>query len=108
MAKSVPMSPKQVASLNINWEFMPKNNLGLGISYVANQFIQGDLSNQNNMPSYTITDLRYSYQIKQIDFSLIVKNLFDKSYYSYATTTGGYSVYPDYRRNFFAGARYKF
>lgn len=108
VGKNVPMSPKQVASLNINWEFMPKNNLGLGINYVANQFIQGDLNNQNNMPSYTIADLRYSYQIKQIDFALIVKNLFDKSYYSYATTTGGYSVYPDYRRNFFASARYRF
>jgi iron complex outermembrane receptor protein len=106
--KDIPMSPKQVASMNINWEFIPKNNLGLGVSYVANQFIQGDLNNQKKMPSYTIADLRYSYQMKQIDFALIVKNLFDKSYYSYATTTGGYSVYPDFRRNIFASARYKF
>ncbi len=106
--KHIPMSPKQVASLNFNWEFIPKNNLGLGVNYVAGQFIQGDLNNQKNMPSYTVTDLRYNYQMKQLDFSLIVKNLFDKSYYSYATTNGGYSVYPDYKRTIFASARYKF
>ena len=108
VGRHIPMSPKQVASLNINWEFIPKNNLGLGVNYVAHQFIQGDLNNEKSMPSYTITDLRYSYQLKQLDFSLIVKNIFDKSYYSYATTTGGYSVYPDYKRTLFASARYKF
>lgn len=104
----VPMSAKQVASLRTDWTPVSGHKIGLGWMYVGRQFISGDFSNANSMPGYALLDLRYGYRVSAWELSAVVRNLMDKKYYSYATTTGGYSVYPDPGRSLLLTARYRF
>jgi outer membrane receptor protein involved in Fe transport len=76
--------------------------------HVASQQIAGDFANQKRMPSYNVADARYVYQMNSSDISLVVRNLTNKNYYSYATTTNGYSVYPDQGRSLMLTLRHKF
>ncbi len=106
--KSMPMAAKEVASLRADWSPMAGHQLGGGWMYVGRQFISGDFANEHSMPSYTVMDMRYSYRIAAWEFSAVVRNLTDKKYFSYATTTGGYSVYPDSARSLLFTARYRY
>ena len=106
--KSMPLAAKQVASLRADWSPMAGHTLGWGWMYVGRQFISGDFANEHSMPSYTVMDMRYSYRIASWELSAVARNLADKKYFSYATTTGGYSVYPDSARSLLFTARYRF
>jgi len=106
---SVPMAPKEILSLKADFDLSNKNMMSIIWRHISEQFIAGDFSNQNSMPAYSITDIRYSKNLYNLDLSMTVKNLFDKSYFSYATiNSGSYAVYPDQGRSFFINARYKF
>ncbi len=104
----IPMAARQVASLRADWTPAPGHMVGMGWMYVGSQFISGDFGNAQSMPGYALVDLRYSYRMASWDLSATVRNLADKTYYSYATTTGGYSVYPDPGRSLLLTARYRF
>ena len=104
----LPMAPQDVFSVRGDWRFSANQTVGLGWMHVASQQIAGDFANQKRMPSYNIADARYVYQLNSSDISLVVRNLTNKNYYSYATTTNGYSVYPDQGRSLMLTLRYKF
>lgn len=104
----LPMAPQDVITLRGDWQLNANHNLGLGWMHVADQFIAGDFTNQNSMPSYRVVDARYRYQMGASDISVIVRNLMDAKYYSYATTTNNFSVYPDFGRSVVFALRYKF
>lgn len=104
----LPMAPQDVLTVRGEWHFIPNQTIGLGWMHVASQYIAGDFANQNSMPSYRVVDARYAYQMSASDISVAVRNLMDAKYYSYATTTGGYSVYPDPRRSLMVTLRHKF
>jgi outer membrane receptor protein involved in Fe transport len=106
--KALPMAARQVASLRGEWTPMPNHTLSLGWMHVGRQFIAGDFENVQSMPSYALMDLRYGFQSGAWQFSALVRNLTDKKYYSYATTTDGYAVYPDPGRSLSFSARYRF
>jgi iron complex outermembrane receptor protein len=112
--KKIPMSPKTIFNARTDWNFSAKQTIGVSVNYVASQQIAGDFSNQNRIPSYTITDLRYSYKYQQAELSLVARNVFDKSYYSYATdaydnSSNRYtSLYPDQRRSYMMTLRVHF
>lgn len=106
--KYIPMAAKEVASLRADWMPVADHKVGLGLMYVGRQFIAGDFANAQSMPAYALVDFRYSYRVQSWEFSAVVRNLTDKKYYSYATTTGGYSVYPDPGRSLLLTARYRF
>jgi iron complex outermembrane receptor protein len=106
--KKVPMYPGQVVSLRGDWRFTQNQTIGAVWNWFSEQVIAGDFSNNQSMPSYGTVDLRYSYRMKQIDLALIAKNILDSKYYSYATATGGYSVYPEPGRTVFASAKFNF
>jgi iron complex outermembrane recepter protein len=104
--KTIPMSPKTIFNVRADWNFAAKQTIGASVSHVASQQIAGDFANQNLIPSYSIANLRYGYQFQSAELSFLVKNIFDKSYYSYATDAYAYpstrytSLYPDQRRSF--------
>jgi len=110
--KNIPLAPQNLYSLRANWRFVPNQSLGLNINYTGKQQIGSDFSNLNAIPSFTVTDLLYKYVSPQWEMQLAVKNVFDKSYYSYATdayesqTTRYTAIYPDMRRNFFVNFKY--
>lgn len=106
--KYIPMAAKEVASLRADWSPAAGHKVGLGWMYVGRQFISGDFVNAQSMPAYALVDFRYGYRISDWELSAVVRNLTDKKYYSYATTTGGYSVYPDPGRSLLLTARYRF
>jgi outer membrane receptor protein involved in Fe transport len=108
VGNKLPMAPQDVLTVRGDWRFVPNQSVGLGWMHVANQYIAGDFANQNSMPSYRVVDARYAYQMGASDISVVVRNLMDTKYYSYATTTGGYSVYPDLRRSLMFTLRHKF
>jgi iron complex outermembrane recepter protein len=104
----LPMAPQDVFTIRGDWRFTTNQTFGLGWMHVASQQIAGDFANQKRMPSYNVADARYVYQMAASDISLVVRNLTNKNYYSYATTTSGYSVYPDQSRSLMLTLRHKF
>lgn len=106
--KKVPMYPGQVVSLRGDWKFAQNQTLGAAWNWFSEQIIAGDFLNTQSMPSYGTVDLRYTYRLKQVEFAMMAKNILDSKYYSYATATGGYSVYPEPGRTFFASAKVNF
>jgi iron complex outermembrane receptor protein len=108
VGNKLPMAPQDVLTVRGDWRFVPNQTVGLGWMHVANQYIAGDFANQNSMSSYRVVDARYAYQMGASDISVVVRNLMDTKYYSYATTTGGYSVYPDLKRSLMFTLRHKF
>ena len=108
VGNKIPMAPQDVLTLRGEWRFVSNQTIGMGWMHVASQYIAGDFANQNSMPSYREVDARYAYQMGATDISVVVRNLMNAKYYSYATTTGGYSVYPDSRRSLMFTLRHKF
>jgi iron complex outermembrane receptor protein len=106
--KQLPMAPQNVFTLRGDWRFVSNQTVGLGWMHVASQQIAGDFANEKRMPSYNVADARYVYQMTSSDISLVVRNLANKNYYSYATITNGYSVYPDQSRSLMLTLRHKF
>ena len=106
--KYLPMAARQVASLRGEWMPAPDQKISLGWMYVGRQYIAGDFVNEQSMPSYAVFDLRYGLRRGAWDISAVVRNLTDRKYFSYATTTDGYSVYPDPGRSVTLTARYRF
>jgi iron complex outermembrane receptor protein len=114
---SIPMSPKQIASIRSDWNFSHDQTIGINVTSVAKQKISGDFVNQEDpMPGYSTLDLRYGRKINDAELSILVRNIFDRTYYSYATNaydaSSGYlrytSVYPDQRRSFMAQLKWNF
>ena len=107
--KLVPLSAREVATLRGEYTIDKASRLGVLTQWVSGQYIAGDFSNQTRMPSYGVTDIYYLHRIDKVDLSFRVQNLFDKSYYSYATLSGGsMAVYPDAGRSFWLSARVGF
>ena len=110
--KTVPMAPHQVASLNADWRFIPKQAIGAGWTWTSSQFYAGNFSNDSayKVPAYALLDLRYRYQFDTYEFSLSVRNLADKKFYSYGTmySSNSYAIYPELGRTVMARMTYGF
>jgi iron complex outermembrane receptor protein len=106
--KTLPMAPQNVLTLRADWILQPQHLLSLGMTHISKQFIAGDFDNENSMPSYRVADMRYSYKSGASDIAVVVRNLTNAKYFSYATTTGGYSVYPDNGRSLMAIYKHRF
>ena len=109
---TIPMAPTQVASLNADWRFEAKQSIGAGWSWTSSQFYTGNFSNDAayKVPAYSLLDVRYRYQLKDVELALSVRNLADKKYYSYGTmySANSYAVYPELGRTFMARVKYSF
>jgi iron complex outermembrane receptor protein len=114
--KDIPMSLPKTAMLGAGWQPAAAHRFGIDAQWVAHQRPTGDYDNLYQVPSYWIAHLRYDYRLGNLELSGTVKNLFDRSYYSYATVVPAdwndnpqyIGVYPDNGRSFWLSARYRF
>ncbi len=106
--KDVPISPRYKISVRSLYRLSNVDSISLQGNLVSRQVIDGDFSNTKEMPSYFLIDGSYTHKLKNVDLTLRLRNILDKKYYSYATATGGYSLYPDPGRNFMATIKANF
>lgn len=106
--KDVPVSPRYKISFRSLYKLSKADSIGFQANLISRQVIDGDFTNAKEMPSYFLLDGSYTHKLKDIDLTLRLRNILDKKYYSYATATGGYSLYPDPGRNFMATVRANF
>jgi iron complex outermembrane receptor protein len=100
---AIPLSPDKIYSFRANWKLASAQSMNVNIVYTGSQQIGGDYVNLYSMPSYTVTDFSYQYKFPKSEFQVAVKNVFNKDYYSYATTNAGsIALYPDMKRSVFA------
>ncbi len=111
----VPMSAREVLSVRLLWKPAAGHVWGVDTQWVAKQHVAGDFNNLHLMPGYATTDLRYTYKQGAAELSLVLKNIFDRTYYAYSTRayTSDYSsiynaVYPDPGRAIWLSARVNF
>jgi outer membrane receptor protein involved in Fe transport len=98
--------------LNADWRFQAKQSIGAGWTWTSSQFYTGNFSKNTayKVPAYSLLDLRYRYQLKDVELSLSIRNLADKKYYSYGTmySSSAYAVYPELGRTFMARVKYSY
>lgn len=112
--KTVPVVPRQRATLLATWAATDKDRLHVGVNYVGQQQYDNDPANRfAKMPDYTTVDAKYSHRIGAATLALAINNAFDRKYYSYAlvnssTAPTSYNVYPDRTRTIMATFEYAF
>lgn len=108
--KDVPLTPRRTLALRADWVPMAGYRLSGGVNVVGSQ--HPDFANVCRMPAYTTADARYAVQVKNMELSFGVNNLFDRDFYTQAfgCTSGGQttSIYPEAGRTFTAALRVSF
>lgn len=108
--KTVPLNPNTF-SFRAKYNFNNNQSLITQWIYVSRQVTAADYNNLNRIPSYDTLDIRYSYKyLKSADFSVGIKNIMNKNYYSYSVIDWSSTAYyyPDPRRTFMVSARFMF
>ncbi|MEC5157386.1 TonB-dependent receptor [Chryseobacterium sp. MP_3.2] len=82
--KEIAFSPKTIANLLLNYQPTKNFSLGLQNQYVGNQYLDNTQNENLLLDDYFLTDFsaQYKLQLKrtEIDFRLLVNNIFDKKY----------------------------
>ena len=108
---TVPLVPSKTLAFHANWRPASGHSLDGGLNWVSSQYAGGDFLNQFSMPAYTTLDVRYAYQLRNVEFALSVSNLLDEKYYSQAYVnfnSTDVGIYPEPGRTFTASVRLKF
>ena len=126
--KDISFSPDLVSSIGVN--FRPKEDINISIlnKFVGEQFMSNTESVVSKLNSYSTTDLNFIYSFKrskhfkEIIFTAMINNIFNKEYvsngyyYTYdntwsdpnmITTIEGTGYYPQALRNFLLGITFK-
>jgi iron complex outermembrane receptor protein len=109
----VPLVPRHAANAGAGWAFAPRARADIVATYVGEQVFDGDETNTfgRKMPSYTVVDLKLSYERGSWLLGAGVRNLLDEKYFSYGvfdSFTPTYFAYPQPERSIFATAQYSF
>ncbi len=105
----VMLVPKRTVALRADWRPAPGHRIGGGVIWVSRQ--SPDFANACSIPSYAITDLRYSYEWRNVELALGIANLTDRTYFTQAfgCTAGiATSIYPEAGRTMTASVLIKF
>jgi iron complex outermembrane recepter protein len=109
LGKDVPLAPRQSLSLRTDWTPQHGHRLSGGLNLVSSQ--HPDFENACRMPSYGTVDARYALQHQNMELSLGVNNLLDRSYYTQAFRCAGgvtSAIYPEAGRTVTVGLRVSF
>jgi iron complex outermembrane recepter protein len=113
--KTVPLVPRNKASVGVSWEFACKTRLDAVASYFGSQFMDNDEGNTGvKIPAYTVADLKLTWEDRGWRLAAAVNNLFDEKYYNYAVrsanqlTPDRYNAYPLPTRNYTVTLEYSF
>ena len=107
--KDVPLAPRRSLALRADWTPLAHHRVSGGVNFVGTQY--PDFANTCRIPAYTTADVRYAVQVKNMEWSIGVNNLFDRNYFAYAfvcsagVTSG---IYPEAGRTFTAALRVSF
>ena len=117
----ISFSPNIISGGSINFLPTKKIEISLMPKYVGKQFLDNTSSENKKLDAYFVNDLRFSYHlktktIKEIDFSILINNLFNKKFesngytYSYLTDLKIVEnfVFPQAGTNILAGFRVRF
>lgn len=109
------MVPRNSASLRAVWNFTSHQNLSVFSNLLGSQYVAGDFNNQSSkITGYSTTDLRYAYKTHEWEASVMVRNLFNRDYFAYATDVYPWgapkytSLYPDNLRNVMVTVKYTY
>ncbi len=108
--KTVPLVPRHALSTGLSWLAGPRTRLGTTVRYVGEQRLLNDDANiQQQIPAYTVVDVRLAQQLAGWTLEAGVRNLFDRQYYTQGGVSGGViKVFPAAERNGYVSAQYSF
>lgn len=110
----IPLVPRQRIALSSSWAVSEKTTVSGTANHVGKQHFDNDQANTfgQQMPAYTVVDLKLSHHTGSWLLAAAVNNLFDRRYFTYAiastATAGKYNAYPMAERNFSLNATYEF
>jgi iron complex outermembrane receptor protein len=107
--KDIPLAPNATVAATAIWNAAAGRTVNLSLNWVSSQSV--DIDNQCSIPSYATWSTGYSYQIRNMEFSLGISNLTDVKYYTQAySCTGGVTngIYPEAGRAWTAAVRFAF
>lgn len=107
--KDIPLAPHGTVAATALWIPAAGHTVNLGLNWVSSQSV--DVDNQCSIPSYATWSTGYSYQIRNMEFSVGVTNLTDVKYYTqaYSCTAGVTNgIYPEAGRAWTAALRLNF
>ena len=107
--KTVPLVSRNKANAQVLWRFLPVARFLGTVSYVGEQFFDGDATNtfSQKIPAYTLINLKAEYDIDRWTLAAGVNNLLNEKYFNYGLVVGStYVAYPQAGITFFASARY--
>jgi len=95
----VPLVPEAIATAGVHWLFAARSRLNVNLRYVGQQRYDNDEANTfgRRQPAYGLVDAKLEHRVGSVDLAFEVRNLFDKSYYSYGAVNflgTGLSAYP--------------
>ena len=111
--KTVPLVPRDKVTANVHWYVNERAFMTFAFRYVGEQYMDNDEPNDfyTKIPAYSVLDLKYSHQFGAWQAGLVVNNLLDEKYYTYAvrsTASDAYSAYPLPERTVTVFAQYTF
>lgn len=117
----ISFSPNLIVGSELIYEPLKDLNIALISKYVGDQYLDNTTNENKKIDAYLVHHARLNYSIKnvvfkEINFSLLVNNLFDLKYssngYTYSYAVGNVITenfyYPQAGRNFLAGLTFKF
>lgn len=111
---NIILSPGVIAGSQLTWTPVGRFQTTWLSKYVGKQYLDNTERENLSLGAYWLNDLRFSYQIapksfKEIQFSLLLNNIFDVEYSSNGYTYGNAAYYyPQAGRNFMAMMTLKF
>jgi len=109
----ISFSPDWVGALGLGWQ--PVKNLYFNLSgkYVGSQYLTNTKLDDGKLDDYFLTDLLIRYQpkikaFKNLEFSILVNNLFDRKYESNGFYYEGAYYYPQAGINALGGLSFRF
>jgi iron complex outermembrane receptor protein len=112
--KTVPLVPRDKVTINADWAISGRSMLTVAFRYVSDQYMDNDEPNDfyTKIPAYSVADVKLAHQRDGWRFGLVVNNLFDEEYYTYAVRSqfvaDRYSAYPLPERTVTVFAEYRF
>lgn len=111
--KSVPLVPRHRVSAWVSKEWAQGTRVTTEVTYAGEQYFDNDQTNTfvEQMPAYTVVDLRIAHRIHRLKLTASVENLANEKYFTYGVrslSTTSFNAYPAPERSYFLTAEYRF
>lgn len=108
----ISFSPNWIAAFGVQYQPIEKLTFNLTNKYVGDQFMTNTEIKDGKLDAYFLTDVLIQYQpnwfgLKNLEFSLLVNNLFDKEYESNGFYYEGPFYYPQAGINILGGFSFR-